>query len=209
MAIEEHYHEALEVIDQLLRFIFTELKARYSREIDVVRQQFPSKDFTFPEKTVILTYRDGLKMLQDDGVELEQDADINTENEKRLGRLVKAKFGTDYYIMDKFPIALRPFYTMPDAADPVSPASPTLDRETMLLITRNGRQTLSNSYDFFMRGEEILSGAQRVHNAPLLEKRMAEVGIKPEDMAEYLDAFKWGAPPHAGAGLGRSKRPSP
>ena len=123
MAIEEHYHEALEVIDQLLRFIFTELKARYSREIDVVRQQFPSKDFTFPEKTVILTYRDGLKMLQEDGVELEQDADINTENEKRLGRLVKAKFGTDYYIMDKFPIALRPFYTMPDAADPVSPAS--------------------------------------------------------------------------------------
>jgi aspartyl-tRNA synthetase len=123
MAIEEHYHEALEVIDQLLRFIFTELKARYSREIDVVRQQFPSKDFTFPEKTVILTYRDGLKMLQEDGVELEQDADINTENEKRLGRLVKAKFGTDYYIMDKFPIALRPFYTMPDASDPVSPAS--------------------------------------------------------------------------------------
>lgn len=56
-----------------------------------------------------------------------------------------------------------------------------------------------------MRGEEILSGAQRVHNAPLLEKRMAEVGIKPEDMADYLDAFKWGAPPHAGAGLGKDK----
>ena len=65
-------------------------------------------------------------------------------------------------------------------------------------------QTLSNSYDFFMRGEEILSGAQRVHNAPLLEKRMAEVGIKPEDMSDYLDAFKWAAPPHAGAGLGES-----
>ena len=63
-------------------------------------------------------------------------------------------------------------------------------------------QTLSNSYDFFMRGEEILSGAQRVHNAPLLEERMKAVGIKPEDMAEYLDCFKWAAPAHAGAGLG-------
>lgn len=182
MVIEEHYHEALEVIDGLLRFMFTELKKRYSREIDIVRQQFPSKDFTFPEKTVILTYREGLAMLKEDGVELEADADINTENEKRLGRLVKTKYDTDYYILDKFPLALRPFYTMPSAED----------------------ATLSNSYDFFMRGEEILSGAQRVHNAPLLEKRMVEVGIKPEEMQEYLDAFKWAAPPHAGAGLGKS-----
>lgn len=56
-----------------------------------------------------------------------------------------------------------------------------------------------------MRGEEILSGAQRVHNAPLLEERMKAVGIKPEEMQEYLDSFRWAAPPHAGAGLGESQ----
>ena len=44
----------------------------------------------------------------------------STENEKRLGRLVKAKYDTDYFIIDKFPMALRPFYTMPDPSDPVS-----------------------------------------------------------------------------------------
>lgn len=120
MAVEEHYHEVVEFIDGLLRFMFSELKARYSKEIEAVRQQFPSKDFTFPDKTVILKYREGLEMLRADGVELEHDADINTENEKRLGRLVKAKYDTDYYILDKFPIALRPFYTMPDPEDPVS-----------------------------------------------------------------------------------------
>jgi len=43
----------------------------------------------------------------------------STENEKRLGRIVKAKYKTDYFIMDKFPLALRPFYTMPDPTDPV------------------------------------------------------------------------------------------
>ena len=42
-----------------------------------------------------------------------------TENEKRLGRIVNAKYDTDYYIIDKFPMALRPFYTMPDPEDPV------------------------------------------------------------------------------------------
>ena len=44
----------------------------------------------------------------------------STENEKRLGRIVRAKYDTDYFIIDKFPMALRPFYTMPDPEDPVS-----------------------------------------------------------------------------------------
>jgi aspartyl-tRNA synthetase len=44
----------------------------------------------------------------------------STENEKWLGRLVKEKYKTDYFILDKFPLAIRPFYTMPDAEDPVS-----------------------------------------------------------------------------------------
>lgn len=46
--------------------------------------------------------------------------DYSTENEKRLGRLVKAKYNTDYFIIDKFPMELRPFYTMPDPENPVS-----------------------------------------------------------------------------------------
>lgn len=33
---------------------------------------------------------------------------------------MRAKYETDYFIIDKFPMALRPFYTMPDAEDPVS-----------------------------------------------------------------------------------------
>ena len=32
-------------------------------------------------------------------------------------------------------------------------------------------QKYSNSYDMFMRGEEILSGAQRVHDPQLLTER--------------------------------------
>lgn len=44
----------------------------------------------------------------------------STDQEKFLGRLVKEKYKTDYYILDKFPLAVRPFYTMPDHEDPVS-----------------------------------------------------------------------------------------
>jgi len=44
---------------------------------------------------------------------------ISTENEKRLGRIIKSKYDTDYFIIDKFPMDLRPFYTMPDPNNPV------------------------------------------------------------------------------------------
>lgn len=63
---------------------------------------------------------------------------------------------------------------------------------------------LSNSFDIFLRGEEILSGGQRLHSAAALQKRLEEAGIDPAEMADYLNAFKWGMPPHAGGGIGAS-----
>lgn len=59
-----------------------------------------------------------------------------------------------------------------------------------------------------MRGEEILSGAQRVHDPTLLEERMRAVEINPDDMKSYVDAFRLGAPPHAGGGIGTPSHPS-
>lgn len=83
-------------------------------------------------------------------------------------------------MLDKFPLAVRPFYTMPDP----------------------NREGYSNSYDFFIRGEEIISGAQRIHDPDYLAERAKEHGIELSTIQSYIDAFKYGAPPHAGCGIG-------
>ncbi|KAF7347783.1 Aspartate-trna ligase [Mycena venus] len=183
MTIEEHYHEVMELLDSLFLSIFRGLREKYSNEIAIVGKQFPADEFKWregPEGTLKLTFRQAIDILVEDGVPRETLDDINTENEKRLGRLVKAKYDTDYFIIDKFPMELRPFYTMPDPEDP----------------------TLSNSYDFFMRGEEILSGAQRIHDPALLAEKMRSKGVDPESMKGYLDAFRMGCSPHGGGGIG-------
>jgi len=183
MAIEEHYHEVMELLDGMLKNIFRGLRGKYKKEIEVIQNQFPADDFKWregPEGTLKLTFKEAIDILVEDGVPREDLDDISTENEKRLGRLIKIKYDTDYYIIDKFPMALRPFYTMPDPEDP----------------------TLSNSYDFFMRGEEILSGAQRIHNPELLCEKMKGKGVDPESMKGYVDAFRMGCPPHGGGGIG-------
>jgi aspartyl/asparaginyl-tRNA synthetase len=104
----------------------------------------------------------------------------STANERVLGRIIKEKYDTDFYMLDKFPLKVRPFYTMPDPTDSM----------------------YSNSYDFFMRGEEITSGAQRVHDPDMLLQRAKEHGVVLSTIQAYLEAFKYGVPPHAGCGIG-------
>ncbi|KAJ5214048.1 hypothetical protein N7449_001217 [Penicillium cf. viridicatum] len=186
MAIEEHYHEMLETLDAVIKNILSGIYTKHRREVDLVKHQFPSEDVVWLEKTPIIRFTDGIKMLNDsgwlneDGEQLPLDEDLGTRDEIRLGELVKEQYGTDYYVLDKFPRGARPFYTMPDAED---------DKYT-------------NSFDMFIRGQEIVSGGQRIHDPHMLEENMRRVGINPDDMEEYLEGFRWGAPPHAGAGVG-------
>ncbi|MBT1075924.1 asparagine--tRNA ligase [Geobacter grbiciae] len=49
---------------------------------------------------------------------------------------------------------------------------------------------------------EIIGGSQREERLPVLEGRMAEVGVNPEGLWWYLDSRRWGSTPHAGFGLG-------
>ncbi|KAK9475187.1 aspartyl-tRNA synthetase [Dipodascopsis tothii] len=184
MAFEEHYDEVIDVLVELFYYIFTNLRTRYGKYIDIVRRQYPVEEFKFPAdgKMVRIPFKEGIAMLRAAGRDLPELEDLNTENEKLLGKLVREKYDTDFYILDKFPLAARPFYTMPDPVDP----------------------NYSNSYDFFMRGEEILSGAQRIHDHDLLTQRMKDFGLDPssDGLKDYVDAFAFGAPPHAGGGIG-------
>lgn len=60
----------------------------------------------------------------------------------------------------------------------------------------------TRSYDFIMRGEEILSGAQRETNYERLKKAIVDKGISIESLSNYLEPFKYGAPEHIGCGIG-------
>jgi aspartyl-tRNA synthetase len=73
----------------------------------------------------------------------------------------------------------------------------------------------------FMRGEEILSGAQRIHgtdllrmsllgnvvflDAQLLSERVKHHKINVDQIKSYIDAFRYGCPPHGGGGIGMER----
>lgn len=49
---------------------------------------------------------------------------------------------------------------------------------------------------------EIVGGSQREERLEILERRMRNVGMNPEDLWWYLDLRRYGTAPHAGFGLG-------
>ncbi|XP_042018563.1 aspartate--tRNA ligase 2, cytoplasmic-like [Salvia splendens] len=50
----------------------------------------------------------------------------------------------------------------------------------------------SNSFDVFIRGEEIISGAQRIHVPEFLTERAQACGIDVCTISTYIDAFRYG-----------------
>ncbi len=73
-------------------------------------------------------------MLQAAGVNQKMTDDLSTENEKILGRLVREKYHTDFFILDKYPLAVRPFYTMPCPDDEVSLSRSLTYKELLVFI---------------------------------------------------------------------------
>jgi aspartyl-tRNA synthetase len=71
MAIEEHYHEVMEMLDGMLKHIFTGLRNKYKKEIETVQKQFPADDFKWregPEGTLRFTFREAVEILVEGGV---------------------------------------------------------------------------------------------------------------------------------------------
>ena len=170
------------MLNELFVFIFENIKKSCATELETINQLYPFEPITYETgtKNLILKYPEAISMLREAGVKIGDFDDLGTQDEKLLGKLVKQKYNTDFYMLERYPLGARPFYTMPCPDD----------------------KNYSNSYDLFLRGEEIASGAQRVHNANfLLDQATAKkVDLKP--LQAYVDCFKYGAWPHGGAGIG-------
>eukprot|EP01054_Gregarina_sp_Poly1_P000283 Gregarina_sp_Poly_1__282@NODE_106_length_14132_cov_144_167721_g93_i0_p3_GENE_NODE_106_length_14132_cov_144_167721_g93_i0NODE_106_length_14132_cov_144_167721_g93_i0_p3_ORF_typecomplete_len572_score102_81tRNAsynt_2/PF00152_20/3_2e02tRNAsynt_2/PF00152_20/2_6e99tRNA_anticodon/PF01336_25/2_9e09tRNAsynt_2d/PF01409_20/5_4tRNAsynt_2d/PF01409_20/0_092tRNA_anti_2/PF13742_6/0_14Mt_ATPsynt_D/PF05873_12/0_87Mt_ATPsynt_D/PF05873_12/5_4e02RRP14/PF15459_6/7_2_NODE_106_length_14132_cov_144_167721_g93_i072628977 len=184
MAFKEHYFEVLEVLERLFLDIFHGLEKHCKAEIEAVHRQYPARPFKAPDTVPHIDFTEAIQLLKEAKIGVIPDDissfDFSTEQEKALGRIIFEKYQSDFYYIINYPLGVRPFYTMPNPAD----------------------ERFSNSYDFFMRGEEILSGAQRIHDPALLAKRAAACGIDINTIKDYIDAFSLGAFPHAGAGVG-------
>ena len=127
---------------------------------------------------------------------------LRLEMGDRLGLLDKNKFEC-LWIVD-FPLfewsdeeqrlmATHHPFTMPNPDD-------------IPLLDEHPERVRAKAYDFVCNGIEVGGGSLRIHDGKLQEKMFRILGFTPEKaMAQFgflINAFKYGAPPHAGLAFG-------
>ncbi|OGK19824.1 aspartate--tRNA(Asn) ligase [Candidatus Roizmanbacteria bacterium RIFCSPHIGHO2_01_FULL_39_24] len=106
--------------------------------------------------------------------------DLEPEDEKEISIWALETHASDLVTITHFPTEKRAFYSKPNPKDP----------------------TYSLSYDLLFRGIEILSGSQRIDDYQELVDILKKKGMNPDDFHMYLQAFKYGMPPHGGFSFG-------
>jgi aspartyl-tRNA synthetase len=174
MAWIEKEEDLMAMIEEVVDHVLVQLKVRGRKHLDVLGKEINVPKRPYP----LLTYTECLKMVVDRGLPLKQGDDLGTEGEKLVGD-VMAERGNDLYFIIEYPEEAKPFYIMEkDGTD------------------------LSFSFDLDYKGQEISSGGQREHRYQELVKRMEKKGLDIKDFESYLDAFRYGMPPHGGWGMG-------
>ena len=129
-------------------------------------------DLKIPEAKY-LSYDETVKLLK-----MKYGDDLTPEDEKKLGN----KYPDTIIFVHSWPTKIKPFYIMPKDAKTDA--------------------KLSEGFDAIYGGLEISSGGQRIHLPELLTKMIKAKGLNPINFKEYIDSFRYGAPPHAGWSIG-------
>jgi len=130
-------------------------------------------------KVKYITFKETAEIMKKNNVHMEEH-DLTGEAEKKLDEL----FPDTIVFVHDWPLAGKPFYIMPKNPD------------------KDGNSELSCGFDAIYKGMEISSGGQRIHIPDLLIKRLKVKGLNPKDFKGYIDSFRYGAPNHAGWGVG-------
>lgn len=126
----------------------------------------------------VVPYDEVIDIVNSQDVEMEYGEDLNRAAEKVLGETMGS-----YYFITEWPTKIKPFYVMPKEDDPEK----------------------STAFDLMYRDLELSSGSQRIHDYDLLYQQIEAKDLNPEAFQKYLQAFKYGMPPHSGWGMGADR----
>jgi len=143
--------------------------ATLKRELEAPKTPFP--EVTFPEI---------YNTLEKLGKPIPRNQDIDDPSLRALAASVKDDTGSDFFFLNRFPSAVKPFYVM------------RVDEEP----------DYARSVDLVYRGLELSSGGQREHRHEKIISQIKEKGYSTDGLAWFTEPFRYGVPPHGGYSFG-------
>jgi len=157
------------------------VRSRAGDAVELLRLRLPE----VPETIPVVEFVAAQELIERaTGERVVGEPDLAPAHERWLGDWGRREHGSEFVFVAGYPMAKRPFYTHPDPQRPQS----------------------SNSFDLLFRGLEMITGGQRLHRYQDYVAALAALGQSPEPYElPYLEAMRYGMPPHGGWGLGLAR----
>ncbi len=177
MGFIKDHTDVINLVTNLMRAIVERINTSCGAELKLLGMA----EALAPEAFPVMTLREAQELIKKEtGVDKTSEPDLEPEDERFLCEYANQNLNSDFVFVTHFPTSKRPFYTHVEPADP----------------------DYTRSFDLLFRGLEMCSGGQRVHDYNELRERIKSKGLDPDKFNFYLQAFKYGIPPHGGIGMG-------
>ena len=174
--IEDH-HDVMAVSREAISGMLDSIRRAAARAVVLLGLELPDVPARIPD----VDFAEAQALISaDTGEDLAGENDLAPAHERWLGEWARREHGSEFLFVTGYPMSKRPFYTHPEL----------------------GRPAASRSFDLLFRGLELATGGQRLHRYEDYLAALRERDQEPADYAGYLQAFRYGMPPHGGFAIG-------
>ena len=175
LAFIEDHDDVMDVQEESFRHTLKKVKEEAADELDTLGVDLTVPNEEFPR----IEFDRALEILKEEYDHVPDDeGDLDTKGEKLLGEYFEEKGHPAFFVVG-YPG--EKFYYMQEV---------------------EGDDIDSRKFDLIYKGQELSSGGQRQHDLDTLEEWMEKQDVDKSNFSFYLEAFKFGMPPHGGYGLG-------
>ncbi len=147
-----------------------------SEELSLLKAEPGVPKTPFPE----VAFPEVYETLEGLGRKIPRHQDIDEGSQRALAEHVKEETGSDFFFLNRFPSAAKPFYVMKVDDTP----------------------EFARSVDLVYKGLELSSGGQREHRHDRIVSQIREKGMNEEGLKWFTEPFRYGVPPHGGYSFG-------
>lgn len=176
LAFIEDEHDVMRAEENMVAYALEKVKKDCAEQLELLNKEVKVPKTPFPELQFPKIY----DILEDRGEPIQKGEDLNREAEEVLGNYVKEKFKSEFFFVNRFPFAVKPFYVM--RVDEIP--------------------EWARSIDLMFKGMELSSGGQREHRYQKLISQAKEKGMNLDSLKWFTEVFKFGIPSMGGFSLG-------
>ncbi|RLI84593.1 MAG: aspartate--tRNA(Asn) ligase [Archaeoglobales archaeon] len=166
------HHGVMKILEGLIVRVYEDVFERCEKFLKWMDVELEIPSLPFER----IRYDEAVEIAEKRGEEVPWGEDLTTPALKVLAE----EIGDIHYFIVDWPTECKPFYAMPYKENP----------------------KVCRSFDLMKGALELASGTQRIHRYNELVESMRAKGLNPDGFEFYLEAFRYGMPPHSGWGLG-------